>query len=227
MMTMMNKKNAQIILPAVIVVTAGVIMKICVNINRKNKERKTNRFKSRCSEFYELNFCISSVLKDDYVTDFDRFAEYLDEYYNIQAEIKQDNAVVYSSSKFNSPISCYEMFNYDLDDLEHYFTDNRKKRIPQIKGDKDEICEFHASIRNVVKTIPVRSFDEFADCLKKYCNITAVLGQDNEIIYSHPAFKNTVTSSNLGNVYFDEKYDLCALERIFECYRTYRGEATR
>lgn len=219
---MMNNGIVKKMLLAVIVFTAGAIMKICVDINRKNKERKTNRFNNRCAEFCELNFCISSVLKDDDVTDFDRFAEYLDEYYKIQAEIKQDNAVVYSSPKFNSPISCYEMFNYDLDDLEHYFTDNRKKRIPQIKGD-DKISEFHASIRSVVRMISVREFDEFADCLKKYCNITAVLGQDNEIIYSHPAFKTSVTSSNLGNVYFDEKYDLCELERIFECYRTYRS----
>lgn len=218
----MKKFPTKIVIPAVIVFTAGITIKICVNAYRKKEKQKLMEQQRRCAEINELCFCITSALKDDYVIDFERFSECLDEYFNIQTEIKQDNAVVYSSPKFKSPISCYEMFNYDLDDLEHYFTDNRKKRIYQIKGD-DEFSEFYASIRSVVRTVSVRSFDEFADCLKKYCNITAVLGQDNEIIYSHPAFKNTVTSSNLGNVYSDGKYDLCELKRIFKLYRS-KGE---
>lgn len=123
----MNKKNAVMILPAVIIFTAGVTLMICADIHRKIMEQCLKRQQLRREEIKELLLSVESILTNTDVKDFEMFSDYLDEYYNIQVKIVQNYEVVYSSPKFNSPISCYEMSKYDLNDLIIHFEDNKKK----------------------------------------------------------------------------------------------------
>ncbi len=81
----------------------------------------------------EYTRAISEALKDAEVTDFERFSEYLLEYYGIIAKNVYGNVVEYSSHNFNRAMTSDEIwkygnsgYGYNMDDLEIFFSSNRE-----------------------------------------------------------------------------------------------------
>lgn len=120
---MMNKKICKMILPAVIIFTAGTAIKIFSDFQKGKKEPL------RDEEVHELILSIKNVLKNQEVTDFNEFAEYLAEYYNITPICDDNGEIVYHSPKFKFPINRSELslicpcqiIPYDICDFENYF----------------------------------------------------------------------------------------------------------
>lgn len=119
----MNKKIFKMILPAVIIFTAGAAIKAFTDFQNRKKEPLRNE------EVHELILSIKNVLQIQEVTTFNEFAEYLNEYYNITPVCDDNGEIVYHSPKFKFPINRTELslicpcqiIPYDMCDFENYF----------------------------------------------------------------------------------------------------------
>lgn len=119
----MNKKIFKMILPAVIIFTAGAAIKAFTDFQNRKKEPLRNE------EVHELILSIKNVLQSQEVTTFNEFAEYLNEYYNITPVCDDNGEIVYHSPKFKFPINRNELslicscqiIPYDMCDFENYF----------------------------------------------------------------------------------------------------------
>lgn len=125
-----KKKNAIIFAMTVGAVAATVCIQLKNAYFRRQKKEREQQIK-------ELVFSIESVLGDIEVTDFESFAERLNEYYNINAINMNVGEIIYKSPKFSGQISSNEIFlscladdeqGYNLTDLNAAFADNRQFR---------------------------------------------------------------------------------------------------
>lgn len=151
-MKMMNKETIDTIMCAATIIAAFTITfkfmaKVSKNREIAAKSRKDEQIK-------ELVYSIEAVLDDISVVDFDLFAEHLEEYYNIEAELMEEGEVIYSSPKFDCPISSNDIYvsrlgyddaGYNLKDLCSAFRTNKeigrddeiiKEKIRKRHGDK-------------------------------------------------------------------------------------------
>lgn len=90
------------------------------------------RYSLKRSQANEFVNAITEALGDAEVTNFERFSEYLFEYYGITAKNIYGKTVEYSTDNFNKTVTSDDIreygnsgYGYDMDDLEMFFSSNR------------------------------------------------------------------------------------------------------
>lgn len=101
--------------------------------------------------------------------------------------------------------------------------DNFKKRKKEPLRN-EEIHELISSIKNVLKSHEVTTFNEFSEYLNEYYNITPICDDNGEVVYHSPKFKYPINRSELSLICPCQiiPYDMYDFENYFTItnYRT-------
>lgn len=118
----MMKNKIKTICTVTATVTIAVITAAAIS---RSIHRCRNK-KYRCKQLREYADAISDALTDYEVTDFDKFKDFLNEYYGIKAECVDGNTIIYSSDRYSSKVSGSDFWevvpnNYNKNAIEIMF----------------------------------------------------------------------------------------------------------
>lgn len=118
----MMKNKIKTICTVTATVTIAVITTAAISRSIHRGRSKKYRYK----QLREYADAISDALTDYEVTDFDKFKDFLNEYYGIKAECVDGNTIIYSSDRYSSKVSGSDFWevvpnNYNKNAIEIMF----------------------------------------------------------------------------------------------------------